>query len=60
MISEVDMIFHLLRPIFYTKRSAMIAITCILLISQSSINLLDLLGSEPVNQICHAEEVDPT
>lgn len=38
----------------------MVAITCILLIAQSSINLLDLLGSEPVNQICDAEEVDPT
>lgn len=38
----------------------MVAITCILLIAQSSINLLDLLGSESVNQICDAEEVDPT
>lgn len=38
----------------------MVAVTCILLIAQSSINLLDLLGSEPVNQICDAEEVDPT
>lgn len=58
MISEVDIPSHMTYS--DTKRSEMVAITCILLIAQSSINLLDLLGSEPVNQICDAEEVNPT
>lgn len=36
----------------------MIAIICTLLKAQLSNKVLDLLDPEPVNQICHAEEVD--